>query len=201
MFGATAVLGNTAVVCMGGAAWCRFAEDNRRSMLTQLFACPFFIYLAFALGILVTSASSEVLGAAYWQPFELMRYIQAYYNHSAGARAAIFFASAACALSQVCVNMILNSVAAAMDMAAYNPRWLTIRRCSYIIAAGGVVVNPWQLTTSAATFIQVLTGFGTFYGPISGILVADFWIVRKRLIKMRDLYIGSDESIYWYYKG
>lgn len=49
--------------------------------------------------------------------------------------------------------------------------------------------------------IQVLSGFGTFYGPISGILVADFWIVRKRLIKMRDLYIGNEESIYWYYKG
>lgn len=49
--------------------------------------------------------------------------------------------------------------------------------------------------------IQVLSGFGTFYGPISGILVADFWIVRKRLIKMRDLYIGNEESIYWYQNG
>lgn len=49
--------------------------------------------------------------------------------------------------------------------------------------------------------IQVLSGFGTFYGPISGILVADFWIVRKRLIKMSDLYIGNEESIYWYWNG
>lgn len=49
--------------------------------------------------------------------------------------------------------------------------------------------------------MQVLSGFGTFYGPISGILVADFWIVRKRLIKMRDLYIGNEESIYWYWNG
>lgn len=201
VYGATAVLGNVAVVTMGGSAWCRFARDNRASMLAQVVACPIAIYLAFALGIIVTSASSDVLGAAYWQPFELMRYIQAHYDHSPGARAAIFFASAACALAQVCVNIILNSVAAAMDMAAYSPRWLTIRRCSYIVAAGGVITNPWQITTTAATFIQVLSGFGTFYGPISGILVADFWIVRKRLIKMRDLYIGNEESIYWYSHG
>lgn len=201
VYGATAVLGNTAVVTMGGSAWCRFARDNKTSMAAQVIACPVFVYLAFALGILVTSASSDVLGAAYWQPFELMRYIQAHYDNSAGARAAIFFASAACALAQVCVNIILNSVAAAMDMAAYHPRWLTIRRCSYIVAAGGVITNPWQITTTAATFIQVLSGFGTFYGPISGILVADFWIVRKRLIKMRDLYIGNEESIYWYSHG
>lgn len=201
VYGATAVLGNVAVVTMGGSAWCRFARDNKASMTAQVIACPIAVYLAFALGIIVTSASSDVLGAAYWQPFELMRYIQAHYNNSPGSRAAIFFASAACALAQVCVNIILNSVAAAMDMAAYNPRWLTIRRCSYIVAAGGVITNPWQITTTAATFIQVLSGFGTFYGPISGILVADFWIVRKRLIKMRDLYIGNEESIYWYSHG
>lgn len=58
-----------------------------------------------------------------------------------------------------------------------------------------------KLHIKAATFIQVLSGFGTFYGPISGILVADFWIVRKRLIKMRDLYIGNEGSIYWYNSG
>ncbi|POS78332.1 NCS1 nucleoside transporter [Diaporthe helianthi] len=184
VYGATAVLGNTAVVTMGGSAWCRFASDNRRSMIAQAVACPIFIYAAFALGILVTSASSNVLGEAYWQPFLLLREIQSHYNNSAGARAAVFFASAALALAQVTVNMILNSVAAAMDMASYSPKWLTIRRCSYIIAALGV-----------------LSGFGTFYGPISGILVADFWIVRKRLIKMRDLYIGNEESIYWYWNG
>lgn len=102
-------------------------------MLAQVIACPIFIYLAFALGIIVTSASSSVLGTAYWQPFELMRYIQVYYNNSAASRAAIFFASAALALAQVCVNIILNSVAAAMDMASYNPKWLTIRRCSKIL--------------------------------------------------------------------
>lgn len=194
-------MGNVTVVTMAGSAWCRFAKDNKKSMCAQVVACPIFIYAAFAVGIIVTSASSSVLGAAYWQPFELMRVIQQYYHDSPSSRAAIFFASAACALAQVCVNMILNSVASAMDMVAYSPRYLTIRRCSYIIAAGGVVMNPWRITTTAATFIQVITGFGTFYGPLSGILVADFWIVRKRLIKMRDLYIGSDESIYWYYKG
>lgn len=76
--------------------------------------------------------------------------IQAYYDNSPGSRAAIFFASAACALAQVCVNMILNSVAAAMDMSAYSPQWLTTRRCSYIIAALGIVTNPWQITTTAS---------------------------------------------------
>lgn len=73
MYGATAVVGNVAVVTMGGSAWCRFATENRRSMVAQAVACPIFIFLAFATGIIVTSASTQVLGVAYWQPFELMR--------------------------------------------------------------------------------------------------------------------------------
>lgn len=73
VYGATAVVGNVAVVTMGGSAWCRFASDNRRSMVAQAVACPVFIFLAFATGIIVTSASTQVLGVAYWQPFELMR--------------------------------------------------------------------------------------------------------------------------------
>ncbi|WPA99492.1 uncharacterized protein RHO25_004110 [Cercospora beticola] len=88
-----------------------------------------------------------------------------------------------------------------MDLQAWAPKWLNIRRGAYIIAAIGIAVNPWQLTVNAQTFIAVLNGFGNFYGPCSGILVTDFWIVRKRLIKMDDLYRGNSASIYWYYKG
>ena len=43
--------------------------------------------------------------------------------------------------------------------------------------------------------------FGIFYGPCSGIHITDFWIVRKRLIKMDDLYRGNDQSIYWFWHG
>lgn len=170
-------------------------------MMAQVIACPLFIYLAFMLGIIITSAATDVLGEAYWQPYLLLRYIQAHYNNSPSSRAAVFFASAACAFAQVTVNIILNSVASAMDLASYSPRWLNIRRGAYIIAAVGVAVNPWQITNSAATFITALAGFGIFYGPCSGILVADFWIVRKRLVVMRDLYLGNEESIYWYWHG
>lgn len=153
------------------------------------------------IGIIVTSASANILGDTYWQPYLLLRNIQAHYNNSARSRVALFFASAACAFAQVTVNIILNSVASAMDMASYSPRYLNIRRGAYIIAAVGVLVNPWKITSSAETFITALSGFGIYYGPCAGIFVADFWIVRKRLVKMRDLYLGNEESIYWYWHG
>ncbi|KAK8243539.1 NCS1 family nucleobase:cation symporter-1 [Phyllosticta capitalensis] len=202
VYGATSVLGNCAVITLGQSDWCRYSKDgNRVPMIAQAIACPIFMYLAFALGIVCTSAAADVLGDAYWQPYLLLRHIQSHYNNSARSRAAVFFASAACAFAQVTVNIILNSVASAMDLASYSPKWLNIRRGAYLIAAVGVAVNPWELTSSAATFIAVLSGFGTFYGPLSGILVADYWVVRRRTVKMRDLYLGNSQSIYWYWKG
>ncbi|KAF2767221.1 hypothetical protein EJ03DRAFT_159577 [Teratosphaeria nubilosa] len=202
VWGATSVLGNVGVVTLGQADWCRFSRDgNTIPMIAQAIACPIAIYLAYALGILVTSASAETLGEAYWQPYLLLRKIQEYHGNSSSSRAAVFFASAACAFAQVCVNVILNSVASAMDLTSYSPKYLNIRRGAYLIAAIGIAVNPWQLTVNAATFIAVLNGFGIFYGPCSGILIADFWIVRKRLVKLDDLYLGDPKSIYWYWHG
>lgn len=133
---------------MGGSAWCRFASDNRRSMIAQFVACPIFIYAAFALGILVTSASSNVLGEAYWQPFLLLRQIQSHYSNSAGSRAAVFFASAALALAQVTVNMILNSVAAAMCVrlwAVFQSLFLWCLRIEVLLTTSHGLAGTWQV--------------------------------------------------------
>ncbi|KXT17659.1 hypothetical protein AC579_9041 [Pseudocercospora musae] len=220
IYGATAVLGNMGTVTLGQANWCRLAKiDNKRSMTVQAIALIIMVYTVFAIGIIATSAASQVLGAAYWQPYLLLRKVQAYHNNSASARAGVFFASAVCAWAQICVNVILNSTACAMDMQAWAPRWVNIRRGAYIIAFLGIATNPWNLTVNAKTFIAVLNGyafrdyeqvfislsdvhrFGIFYGPCSGVLVTDFWIVRKRLLKMDDLYRGNSDSIYWYWRG
>lgn len=186
VYGATAVLSNMAVGSMGIADWNRFsATGTRGPVIAQVTTLPLFVFLISILGVIITSAAASVLGEAYWQPYLLLRAIQAHYNNSASSRAAVFFASAACAYSQVCVNIILNSVSCSMDLMSYAPKWLNIRRAAYLIAIIGLTVNPWQITTTAATFITVLNGFGCFYGPCAGILVADFWIVRKKLVKSK----------------
>ncbi|KAJ7475748.1 permease for cytosine/purines, uracil, thiamine, allantoin-domain-containing protein [Mycena latifolia] len=202
MFGAVAVLGNCGVVVLGQSDWTRFAKNNQKSSLvSQLWACPLFIFLVTILGVIITSASTEILGEAHWQPILLLRAIQQHYDHSASSRAAVFFASVAILLSQICVNIILNSVSSAMDLMALAPKWLNIRRGAYLVAILGICLNPWKLLVSAGTFIEVLAGFGIFYGPMAGIMVADFWIVRRRKLKMEDLYLGNSDSIYWYWHG
>jgi NCS1 family nucleobase:cation symporter-1 len=63
------------------------------------------------------------------------------------------------------------------------------------------VSNPWQIVSSATTFLNVVSGLGIFIAPMTGIMLSDYLVVRKRKLKIEDLYIGDERSIYWFYKG
>lgn len=61
--------------------------------------------------------------------------------------------------------------------------------------------RPWQLLTTGTKFLQVLSGFGIFMAPATGIMLADYLVVRRQKLKLNDLYIGDASSIYWYQGG
>jgi len=63
------------------------------------------------------------------------------------------------------------------------------------------VIQPWQMLNGASKFLDVLGGYGVFLGSMIGLYYADYFIVRKRLLKLTDLYEASDASIYWFWKG
>lgn len=125
--------------------------------LSQLVAAPLTITLTALLGIVITSASSNILGAIYWSPITLLVAIQDHYGSSSGGtfpclvtirtllplillssvRAAVFFGGLGCAFSQLAVNVVLNAVSHGMDMAGLAPRYINIRRGAYIIGAVG----------------------------------------------------------------
>jgi NCS1 family nucleobase:cation symporter-1 len=92
-------------------------------------------------------------------------------------------------------------VAAGMDLTSVAPKYLNARRGGYLLATVGFVVCPWNYVNSASTFTIVLSSFGLFISPLLGMYMADFWVVRKKNWKVPDLYIGNQESVYWYTKG
>ncbi|KAM0754373.1 hypothetical protein T439DRAFT_352392 [Meredithblackwellia eburnea MCA 4105] len=202
VFGAMAVLSNFAGATIGQSDWTRFSRKGMAPTYAQLIACPVSIILSSTIGVIVTSCAKDILGTAVWQPYQLLSAIQAHYNDSPRVRAAVFFGGLAASAAQVNANIVLNSVSMGMDMAALVPKYINIRRASYIIAILGACTNPWYLTASAGTFLTVLSGFGIFYGVLMGIMMANFFIISKRRIKLHDLYLGTPESIYYYeWKG
>ena len=202
MFSITAVLGAWGGGTLGQSDWTRYAKYKTAPVPSQLLATPVTITVTAVIGIIVTSASRDVLGGELiWNPIYLLAAVQEKYHSSSGARAGVFFASLGLVASQLAISVVLNSVSTGMDLAGLFPRYLNIRRGSYVMAIIGIATQPWQLLATAAKFLQVLSGFGVFLAPVTGILLADYHLVRKRTLKINDLYVGDKSSIYWFNGG
>jgi len=104
------------------------------------------------------------------------------------------------ALATTCTNISANSLSAANDFTALFPRWINIRRgqilCAFI---GGWVILPWEILATAIGFLQFMAGYTVFLGPIAGIMIADYYVVKKGGIDVPALY--KPKGRYRYYGG
>ncbi|KAK4939986.1 hypothetical protein LTR10_019838 [Elasticomyces elasticus] len=201
MFGITAILGAWGAGTLGQSDWTRYANRKFAPTLSQLIAAPLTIAITATIGIIVTSASKDILGEIVWNPIYLLADIQQEYHSSPRARAGVFFASMGLVSSQLAISVVLNSVSTGMDMAGLCPKYINIRRGAYIMVVIGIATQPWQLLSTATRFLKVLSGFGVFMAPATGVMLADYHVVRRCKLKLNDLYTGDSSSIYWYNKG
>ncbi|KZO95911.1 hypothetical protein CALVIDRAFT_549801 [Calocera viscosa TUFC12733] len=203
MYGITAMIGSWGAGCLGQSDWTRYANRRGAPTMSQLIFAPIFITITALIGVVVTSCTVEILQleTIIWNPIDLLPVIQQFYGNSSAARAAVFFASIGLVLSQLAITVVLNSVSCGMDMAGLAPRWINIRRGGYIMIVVGVLSQPWTLVATAQRFLTVLSGFGVFMAPFTGVMLADYLVVRKRKLKLSDLYRGDSSSIYWYSNG
>ncbi|EXJ55267.1 hypothetical protein A1O7_08193 [Cladophialophora yegresii CBS 114405] len=152
------------------------------------------------MGTLRISAAQKIYGESIWSPAELaIRWMQDGYK--AKSRAGAFFAGLGFFISQLSINTVDNAWPGGFDLAALFPRWINIRRGAVITFVLGIAINPWQLADTANTFINVLDGYSVFLGPMTGMTVCDFWVVRARKLKLSGLYVPHKSSIYWYNHG
>ncbi|KAJ5303140.1 hypothetical protein N7476_009939 [Penicillium atrosanguineum] len=202
MFGITAILGSWGSGTLGQSDWTRYANRRFAPTLSQLIASPITIAVTATIGIIVTSTSRDIMGGDIeWNPIYLLADIQDFYHSSPGVRAAVFFASIGLVFSQFSISVVLNSVSCGMDMAGLWPKYINIRRGGYIMACIGIATQPWQLISTADKFLSVLSGFGVFMAPATGIMLADYHLVRRYKLKLGDLYTGDSSSIYWFSGG
>lgn len=180
--------------------WTRYAKTPSAALFGQIVTAPLSICITALCGLLVTSATAKIYGQVLWNPFELLLAIQQN-SMSPGARAGTFFAGLGFLFSAFALCIVTNSVAAGMDIAALCPKYINIRRGSYIITVIGVAVCPWNYVTRATTFITVLSGWSVFLSPMTGILISDYFLVRKQGLHVGDLYGAKPSSAYWYTLG
>ncbi len=86
-------------------------------------------------------------------------------------------------------------------MTALLPKFMNIRRGGFICAIVGFVICPWNLMTSSSMFTTYLSAYAVFLSSIAGVVFADYFILKKGFLKLRDLYVADNSSDYYYWHG
>lgn len=183
----------------------RYARKPKDQILAQLVMVPMGTIVVALIGIICTSCAAQLFpeqnGTLLWAPYDLFSALQQHYDNSSRSRAAVAFGILSFMVAQFGMVVANNGVSAGIDLSALFPRVFTIRRGMLLMSALAFVVQPWQLLNGASKFLTVLGGYGVFLGPMTGVMFADYFILRKRQIKLTDLYENNSSSIYWYWKG
>ncbi|KAM5343836.1 hypothetical protein ACJ41O_012373 [Fusarium nematophilum] len=202
VYGIIASVGNIAAGIINQSDFTRFARKQGvqiPGLVLSLLGAGMLVPL---FAILTASATMDIwmVEEPYWNPLAII--IQWMLDdYSAKARAAAFFCSLGFVLGQIAENILGNGYAAGMDLAGLFPTWISIRRGTLVAALLSWAVQPWEFYNTASVFVAVAASFSVFLGPLTGIMMADYFIVRRQKIQISHLYTGSKEGSYWYTCG
>lgn len=199
-------LANFATLITNAPDFSRFADKAsfKIKYLVQTISIPLCFSLTSLIGILVSSASTELYGETLWSPLDVLaRFLD---NYSSGDRAGVFFIAFAFAIAQLGTNISANSLSFGTDVTALMPRYLNIRRGLYLCALLALVVQPWNLLSSSSKFTTYLSAYSVFLSSIVGVITFDYYYVRRGYLKLTHLYSvtapedASQRSMYMYNK-
>jgi NCS1 family nucleobase:cation symporter-1 len=113
----------------------------------------------------------------------------------------LVLASLSLLILTIAVNLMANFVAPALALANLLPRQLNFRRAALVSAILGFVILPWNLYDSPLVILYFLGGLGSFLGPLFGIVMADYWLIRKQRVHVPALYSDDRNGPYHYENG
>lgn len=203
VYGIIASMGGIAAGIVNQSDFTRFARKQGVQVPGMAISTLCFGMVVPIFAMMSASASLEIwpaLEAPMWNPLTII-FQWMLDDYSPGARAAAFFCSFGFVFGQVAENVLGNGYAAGMDLAGLFPTWITIKRGTLLCAALSWAVCPWEFYNTASVFVAVAASFSVFLGPLTGIMLADYWIIRRQKIQISQLYTGSPEGSYWYTYG
>ncbi|WP_394760459.1 NCS1 family nucleobase:cation symporter-1 [Phenylobacterium sp.] len=176
----TAMTGFWAALALNIPDFTRFAKRQSDQILGQALGLPGPMAALAALAVVVTSATVIVFGKAIWDPVALAGDI---------GGIAVLIGLLIISLDTVSCNLAANLVGPAYDFASVWPARISYRTGGYITAAAGALIMPWKLLESTHGYIFVwLGGYGSLLGPIAGIIMVDYWILRRARLEVAALY-------------
>jgi NCS1 family nucleobase:cation symporter-1 len=188
----TAMVGYWATLSLNMPDFTRFGRGQREQIVGQIVALPTTMSLFAAMGVMITSATVIIYGETIWDPIKLVGRF-----HAPLVVAISMFTAVVATLA---VNIAANVVSPANDFANAFPRLISFRTGGLITGILGIVMQPWRLLADPSGYIYAwLVGYSGGLGSIAGVLIADYWVVRHRELKLEDLYLP--QGVYRYSGG
>lgn len=185
----TAMIGFWATLSLNMPDFTRFGRSQKEQAVGQVVALPTTMTVFAAMGVVITSASAEIYGAAIWDPVELVGHFT--------SRLVVAIAMFTVVVATLSVNIAANVVSPANDFANLAPGKISFRTGGLITGILGILMMPWKLIADPSGYIfKWLLGYSGGLGSIAGVLVCDYWFIRGGRLLLPDLYKRTGEYSY-----
>lgn len=177
----TGMVGFWATLSLNIPDFTRYAVSQRSQVRGQAIGLPSSMTLFAFIGVVVTSATTILYGQPIWDPVILAGKFE--------SRILISVAMIAVAISTLATNIAANIVSPANDFANLSPARINFRTGGLITGVLGILIFPWKLIADPGGYIFTwLVGYSSLLGPVGGILIADYYLIRRQQLSVTDLY-------------
>jgi NCS1 family nucleobase:cation symporter-1 len=188
----TATIGFWSTLSLNMPDFTRFGRSQREQAIGQIVALPSTMTVFAGMGILITSATVIIYGHAIADPIEL--------GGMFGNRVIVGIVMFTVVIATLAVNIAANVVSPANDFANAFPNKIDFPRGGLITGVIGIAMMPWELIKDPQRYINGwLVGYSGSLGAVAGVLIVDYWIVRRCTLDLASLYV--EDGAYRYRQG
>src|SRR6185436_11686285 len=182
----TGMIGYWATLSLNIPDFSRYAVTQRDQILGQALGLPLTMALYSFIGVAVTSATTIIYGTTIWDPVDVLTK----FNNPV----VLVIAMLALCIATLATNIAANVVSPANDFAHLAPKLISFRLGGLITGIIGILMMPWKLVADPNGYIFVwLIAYSALLGPIGGILIADYFVYRRRQLNLAGLYQADGE--------
>ena len=177
----TGMVGFWATLSLNIPDFTRYAKSQKAQVKGQIIGLPPSMTLFAFVGVVVTSATTIVFGTTIWDPVVLAGKFD--------SKLLVSAAMIAVAISTLATNIAANIVSPANDFANFAPSKIDFRKGGYITGVIGILIFPWKLIADPSGYIFTwLVGYSSLLGPVGGIMIIDYYFIRRQNLELDDLY-------------
>ncbi|HLZ88725.1 MAG TPA: NCS1 family nucleobase:cation symporter-1, partial [Puia sp.] len=179
--GLTGMVGFWATLSLNIPDFTRYAVSQKAQVKGQALGLPTSMTLFAFIGVVVTSATTIIYGTTIWDPVALAGRFD--------SKILVSIAMIAVAISTLATNIAANIVSPANDFANLAPAKINFRTGGFITGIAGILIFPWKLVSDPTGYIFTwLVGYSSLLGPVGGILIVDYYFIRRQQLSVKDLY-------------